>query len=695
MRWQVAVLIAALVVPAAMAGNETSPQGLVSYLDAMAESQLAARTPTIKALASRAAAEQRQAEVRAKVLMLLGGLPDRSAPLNAMITGSHQNGPFRVETVVFDSLPGYRVTADVFVPAGQGPFPAVIVSPGHSPAGKASDYGIAANFARAGFLVLAYDIVGEGERVEHYDRDLNASRLERPTGEHSLAAYQAMLVGQPVARFFINDAMRGIDYLASRADVDRTRIGAFGCSGGGAVTAYLAALDPRVKAAASACFVTTMHHLLTTIGPQEGEQSTPGFTAAGLDLVDWVELAAPKPYAIVSTTEDMFPFAGARQAHDEAAHFWGLFGASDKLQWITGPGRHGNLGPVESDIIAFFAAHLKGDTAKPTLVASAPDRPEDILVTPSGQLVTSFGTRTIQSLANQRANEAAAAPAVATNNKQLAALHLRLVKDIRAVTHAVVVPDAAAPAAQTIKTETRNGYRVATMHFMPAHGMAFDATLATPDGAVKGRMLYLDRMPAAAARIDGLVRVGWQVLAPAIAVGRSEDGKAAVLGDFTLLALRAMLVDRTVTGLRIDQAMAAANWLQANSKAGPLAIYGVGALGPVALHTAVLDARFSAIVTESMLASYRMAVEAPITRNLPEIALPGVLLHYDLPDLVSAVAPHRVVMIDPLDASGRSLRQAAFEAVMARVLQNDKALGTADRVRWQPYPPADFAAALR
>jgi dienelactone hydrolase len=692
MRWCAVALLAVLASPAALAGTAdaigapaAARQSLVLYLDALAEPPLAARAAALKELSSRAAAERRQGEVRKNILALIGGLPDRSAPLNARITGWHESEGVRIETVVFDSLPGYRVTADLFIPAGKGPFPAILVSPGHGPTGKASNYQFAADFARAGFVVLSYDIVGEGERLEHFDPELNASRLERPTAEHSLAAYQAMLVGQPVVRFFINDAMRGIDYLESRPEVDRTRIGAFGCSGGGAVTAYVAALDPRLKATASACFVTTMHHLLSTIGPQEGEQSTPSFTAAGLDLADWVELAAPKPYAIVSTTEDMFPFAGAREAHDEARHFWSLFGAAGKLQWITGPGGHGHLGPIASDIVGFFVANLQNGGAKPKIVAARPSRPEDILVTSTGQLTTSIGTKTIQTLAQARAAEVAAKPARIGNKKDLAVLRQRLCRDIRQVTHASAQPGSKPPVAEIVKTETRNGYRIETLHFRPVEGPAFDGTLATPEGAVKGRLLYLDRTSAASARIDGLVKTGWQVLALVPAIGSSEDSKAAVLGDFTLLALRAMLVDRTVTGLRIDQAMAAADWLTAKSKTGPLAIYGAGTLGPVALHTAVLDERFTLVVTDGSLAAYGLAVEAPITRNLPEIALPSVLLHYDLPDLVSALAPRRVVMIDPVDAAGRSLRQGEFESLFAPALQNDAVLNLKERLRWYPY----------
>jgi hypothetical protein len=116
-------------------------------------------------------------------------------------------------------------------------------------------------------IVLAYDIVSEGERLQHYDPELGASKVGRPTGEHSLAAWQTAPVGDHVSRYFIWDAIRGLDYLAARPDVDAQRLGAFGCSGGGTITAFLSALDERVKATATACYVTDFDHLLADRRP--------------------------------------------------------------------------------------------------------------------------------------------------------------------------------------------------------------------------------------------------------------------------------------------------------------------------------------------------------------------------------------------------------------------------------------------
>lgn len=93
--------------------------------------------------------------------------------------------------------------------------------------------------------------------------------------------------------------MRGIDYLIQRKDVNGARLGAFGCSGRENITAYLVALEPGIAVTATACYITSFDELLTSTGAPDAEQTLPNFVAAGLDLADWVDLCAPKPYAII------------------------------------------------------------------------------------------------------------------------------------------------------------------------------------------------------------------------------------------------------------------------------------------------------------------------------------------------------------------------------------------------------------
>ncbi len=299
--------------------GEGPHQQLTQRLNEIGLRLLEERARRVAAITTRQEAERRQKEVREKILRLIGGLPEERGPLNVRHTGTVERGDYRFEEIIYESLPGFHVTANVYVPAqGSGPFPAILMPVGHSPGGKESERDTALGLARKGFVVLKYDPIGQGERLQYYDPDLRASKVGGPTQEHSHANGHAFLIGDNVARYRIWDGMRGIDYLLTRKDVDPKRIGCTGCSGGGTLTAYIAALDERVQAAAPACYITSWEELLTKLGPQDAEQTFPRFLAEGLNIADYVELFAPKPYLIASTIEDFFPLEGARSARPSA-----------------------------------------------------------------------------------------------------------------------------------------------------------------------------------------------------------------------------------------------------------------------------------------------------------------------------------------------------------------------------------------
>ena len=305
---------------------------LYKYLDDIAAKDEAARRAEMAKITTRDEAITRQQQVRMKLLALMGGGFEKT-PLNAKVLGSTQMDGYRIEKVVFESQPKFYVTALLYLPDTKGgataaKLPAIVIAPGHGATGKASDFGFASTFARNGFAVLSYDPIGQGERLQYPDpAHPGQSLATRPTGEHGEAGLQPTLIGDAVARYFAWDGMRAVDYLVSRPEIDAARIGAFGCSGGGAMTALLGAADKRIAATATACYITSMDTLLPSIGPQDAEQSTPGFIAAGFDFADWVELAAPRPYAIVGTVGDMFPWAGLLASATEARRFYSLFDA--------------------------------------------------------------------------------------------------------------------------------------------------------------------------------------------------------------------------------------------------------------------------------------------------------------------------------------------------------------------------------
>jgi dienelactone hydrolase len=504
-----------------------------------------------------------------------------------------------------------------------------------------------------------------------------------------------LLIGDNVARYMVNDAMRGVDYLVARKDVDGARIGAFGCSGGGTSTAYFAALDDRVKVAATACYITSFKELLSSAtGVQEAEQSIPRFIEQGLDFADWVEAFAPKPYAVVSTMDDMFPFEGARQTMDEVKRFYGLYAAEDRIQWITGPGGHGNLGPVSPAILKFFTKNLKGSTEDPVFTPLRAAQTSDMIVTPTGQVSTSFNkVSTVASLNLERASTSVFNHRQMVSSKgDVAKLSTIMRADIRSLTGAGAEPGSTHVVVTSKSTVQHEGYRIETLSMKSDASMEVSGLVAIPDGnSVKPAILMLDSL--ANPDVERLAKAGRIVMlieARPTPPG-TESIKSPYLGPFNLLSLRAFLVGKTLIGLRIDDAIRAMDWLAARKDVDrkAITIYGNGSMGLVALHAAVLDTRISKVIAVNTLVSYGMILNQPVHRNVSEVVIPGVLNYYDTDDLLLALHPRPVVYVSPRDALGDVISEASFRTVMAETLHWDQKLGSSKRIQFQTLAPGE------
>jgi len=351
---------------------------------------------------------------------------------------------------------------------------------------------------------------------------------------------------------------------------------------------------------------------------QEAEQTLPHFVQSGFDFGDWVEVFAPKPYAIVSTTSDMFPFEGARKTYEEAKRIYGLYGAADRLQWLTGPGGHGALTPIGPAILTFFTRHLKGSAEEATFTPMRVDDPKRLICTPTGQVATSLGGETVYSLNKKRAD--GIRPATRD-----------LKEDIRVLTGV----SAKREPLTVESSKQKDGFRVEKLN---------GAIAAIPDGKGKKDAVVLMSAQPAEGELERIVksgRIAVVVDARPVPAG-TESVKSPYLGSYNLLALRAFLVGKTLVGLRVDDVLRAVDWLSARPDVGAIVAQGDG---PVLLHAAVLDSRIQSVQVEHSIASYRAIVDDPLPKNVSEAVIPGVLLHYDLPDLVRAIAPRKVTVL--------------------------------------------------
>src|SRR5262249_33239281 len=166
--------------------SDSSTQ-LQRHLNSLAFEFLEKRRGMIANLASVEDWKLRQAQVKAILNSIVGPFPAQT-PLNARTVGTVNKKGFRIEKIIFESMPNFFVTACIFIPDGlQGRGPAILNLIGHTDiAFRALSYQqLTLNLVKKGFVVLAVDPIGQGERLQYFDSAVNRSVVGGPTTEHS------------------------------------------------------------------------------------------------------------------------------------------------------------------------------------------------------------------------------------------------------------------------------------------------------------------------------------------------------------------------------------------------------------------------------------------------------------------------------------------------------------------------------
>ena len=322
--------------------------------------ELEARREQIQGIQTKAAVEERIKVIKGRFAKLVGPFPEKT-PLNPVVTGTIKGDFYIVEKVIFESRPGFYVTGSVFKPRfpSKQQLPAVLYLSGHAKvAFRSSTYQkVILNLVKKGFLVMAIDPIGQGERNEVLERAMPFD-YERMVLQHSYIGSQCLLAGDSFIKHMVWDGIRAIDYLATRNDVDMENIGATGRSGGGTQTAWLGIFEERLKATAIENYITTFRRLIQSLGMQDAEQNINYGAANGLDFADLVLARAPKPTMIITTESDFFNIEGAKETIREARHLYGLLGVEQEVSWCTDIAGHTSTPKNRESLYQFFLQHL-------------------------------------------------------------------------------------------------------------------------------------------------------------------------------------------------------------------------------------------------------------------------------------------------------------------------------------------------
>jgi dienelactone hydrolase len=286
----------------------------------------------------------------------LAPMPERT-DLKPVITGRLEQADFIVEKLHFQSSPGLYVTANLYLPKNiPGPLPAILYVCGHavvktngiSFGNKTGYQHHGAWFARNGYACLLIDTIQLGETEGLHHGTYRENMWWWNSRGYSPAAVEAW------------NSIRALDYLETRPEIDKTRFGVTGRSGGGAYSWSLIALDPRVKVAAPVAGITDLHNHVID-GTVEGHCDCMFFVNTyAWDYPMLAGLAAPRPLLIVNTDHDtIFPLDGVFRTHSFAAQIYKAANKPDLLGLVIGPGPHKDTQDLQVPVFRWFNQHLR------------------------------------------------------------------------------------------------------------------------------------------------------------------------------------------------------------------------------------------------------------------------------------------------------------------------------------------------
>ena len=614
---------------------------LPDYLTGLARQAYQRREAALARIKTPDDLRARQEWVRRTFWQLTGGQPERT-PLNLQQTGGFAREGYRVQLLTYESRPGVHIPANLYLPAGAPPpFPAVLFQMGHSLNGKANDtYQKACQaLARLGYVVLAFDPFGQGERTYY--------KLGDADEEHSRLGRRLLLSGDTATRLQLWDAVRSLDVLADLPMVDRTRIASMGQSGGATLTMFLAAVDQRLACAVVSCG-NTENFACAAFNPpgstDDAEQNLIGSGPLGFDRWDLLYPLAPKPLLILVSERDSFGtyspsyLESGLEEFQKLRRVYALLGAADHLEWGSTALPHALAPELRLQSYRFLERWLHPSTR---LVAEPFVQPE-----PDAMLAAGV--------------QPALPPAAPVSPAPLDAAALGTLLGLGA---------APTPSLTVLARDRGLGCDVETCEVASAPGVFLPAYVFIPPPATRLRSALLLLDPAGRTShwregdlCQNLAAAGRLVCAFDVRamgdlmpeLGRGSAQYNAAHSGEEAYAWASLILGHPLLAQRVEDILAVSSALRRRLGPKPaLVIAAGGHMTLPALCAAALDPGIAVAYLARGLVSWASLLTGDSYTEPFSSFLPGVLTRTDLPFIARLVAPRRLILAGPVDAVGR------------------------------------------
>jgi cephalosporin-C deacetylase-like acetyl esterase len=602
-----------------------------------------------RAPATRGEWEARQVELRRHLRKAWGPWPEKPCPLEPRVLGVLKRDSYRVEKLLFQTMHSVWMTANAYVPERKGKLPAILMVHGHwakarvDPVVQSRCIGA----AKLGYFVLVVDAFGAGER----------SIGKQPEYHGEMVAATLWPVGLPLSGLQVYENMRAVDYLLTRPEVDGSRLGITGASGGGNQTMYAGSWDRRFSAAVPVCSVGNYQaYLGAACCMCEVVPGALRFTE------EWgiLGMTAPRGLMVINATRDARQFSvdEAKKSLALASSVYRLFNQPDGVRHTIFESGHDYSQAMREAMYGWMALHLRGEgdgrpipepnfkTEDPEVLRCFPgeSRPADWMTLPR------FAAAEGKKLLVGRA---------VPNRPETWALEAKVRR--KALLENVLggMPTRTPLGLKVIAAEDGSGR---TLAFQPEPGLTLTARQITPGARAANVAILLNLDGAARAAEDPLATQlkdsGWGLITidlratgelapPGDTVGRAPDHNTA---EWSLWLGRPLLGQWAWDVSRLLDALAEAD----GKLPGRLAVIGRGPAGLVALSAAAVDDRISALASVDSLASY--VSDVPYKSQRLGVMAPAILREVgDVAHLTALCAPRRVVIAGGVLGSGEQI----------------------------------------
>ena len=564
--------------------------------------------------------EKLREQRRKETLQMLGldPLPPRT-PLNVQITGVIGQPEYTIEKIAFESMPQVFVTANLYVPKKRdGPLPAVIYVCGHaySPHGNKVMYQRhPITFARHGYVAMIIDSIQIAETFALHHGILNNEMYDWYSRGYTPAGVEVWNV------------IRALDYLETRPEVDKTRFGITGRSGGAAMSWFAAAVEPRIKVAVPVMGNSTYAANVEADTQRRHCDCMFLINSHMHDMMHQGALIAPRPLYMMHGRRDLlFPVPGYEEFERTVGKLYASYGGSEKFKNLVVDTGHKDSDLLRGEAVQWFDRWLK----------QIPEREIDLSYTnlPGEQLAVFAGSppKDAQNYRVHRMLIPDPQPRSFATKQAWEARREELQKVVSKQSLFRSFP--AAHSALNVRPgliEAPSGFE--SLQFESEAGVPIQALYRKAAETPGPALLYIasDGEDAQAVR-DTLRPVTRLKTNPLMIVYPRGIGQVSWGKKFWKDTLRnGMHVGRTVDSMRLWDVLRAVELLREQGVNPPIATLGIGVSGALGLYAALLDHRIGEV----------MLIAPPTSHQDGPIFL-DVLRHTDLPEVAGLLAPRRL-----------------------------------------------------